>query len=202
MQFKYFARPDLYTGFIEEETQCDICQKETKCFDASAFYGTEELNAICPECLATGKLYGKDVSTCNGDIAELRRQLKVYHPALSNSDIDRIAQQKTEELEKTTPHLVTWQDWDWPCLEGEYCTFIGYGSKGLYNRISNNGSEKDVFFNSLYGDLKEVSDTEQLWVDMPVQEINSYEESNDYPTLFYVFKSLKSDQIVTIWDCQ
>jgi hypothetical protein len=37
---------------------------------------------------------------------------------------------------------------------------------------------------------------------MPDKEISNYGESSQYSTLFYVFKSLHSERIVTIWDAE
>jgi uncharacterized protein CbrC (UPF0167 family) len=64
--------------------------------------------------------------TCDGDINELIRQLKDLNPLLTETEIDELAKLKTTELEKKTPKLITWQDWSWPCAEGDYCKFIGY----------------------------------------------------------------------------
>jgi uncharacterized protein CbrC (UPF0167 family) len=53
MVFKYFDKPELFTGFREIETTCDICGQEKFCFDAEAFYGTEDLKSICPTVFQT-----------------------------------------------------------------------------------------------------------------------------------------------------
>lgn len=199
IQFRYFNRPDLYTGFLEEEAACSICNKLTSCFDTSLFYGEEKLNAICPECLAGGKLYDRDVFTCDGDREELKKQLKASLPALSDAEILNLAEQKTNELEKTTPALITWQPINWPCLDADYCKFIGYGSKELYRKLSGTDG-KSLFAASLWNS-EEMPDAEELWERLPVNEIKNYRESNEYSELFYVFQSLHSERIVTLWDC-
>lgn len=130
--FKYFDKPEVFVGLIENPTTCDTCKSLKLCFDAELFYGTETLTAVCPECLANGELYDRDVFTCEGDIKQLKVQIAQLKPSLTPQEIENIASQKTLELEKTTPHLVTWQDWAWPCVDGDYCKFIGYGSKPLY----------------------------------------------------------------------
>lgn len=189
-----------YLGLQENLTQCSFCKESKPCFDTSFFLYTEEVKSICKDCLMNGKLMGLDGTTCSGDIVELKKQLKKLNPNYSEKEIDRIADQKTKELEKTTPQLITWQDWDWPCADGDYCKFIGYGSKALYNELSKNNG-KTLFLNSLYKHLKG-SDTEYLWDEIMIEdEIKNYEDSSRYATLFYVFKSLNSENIVTIWDC-
>lgn len=199
VQFKYFNRPDLYTGFLEEEVACGICGNKTTCFDASLFYGEEKLKAICPDCLANGKLYDRDISTCDGDQEELKKQLKVSLPALSDADILQLVDQKTNELEKTTPSLITWQDFNWPCLDGDYCRFIGYGSKALYHKLAGTNGES-LFADSIWN-AEEMPDAVELWVELPDEAIRDYRESNRYSVLFYVFQSLYSERIITLWDC-
>lgn len=202
MTFKYFDRPEIFTGLREQITTCDTCGKEKFCFDAEAFVGSEEITSICPECLADGKLLERDIFTCNGDVTELKRQIRMLNPSLTDLEIDKIVIQKTTYLEKTTPPLVTWQDWHWPCADGEYCKFIGYGSRPFYKAIANSSTGEELFKNSFYYNLKDESDIDYLWQDiLPKNEVKDYNDSNQLATLFYVFKSLNSDKIVTIWDC-
>lgn len=201
MTFKYFDRPETLTGFIDEKTSCSICGAIKLCFDAGSFYGHDEITSICPECLSSGKLFEIDTNTCNGDIDELLRQLKELNPDATEYEIREIANKKTNELEKTTPPLISWQDWSWPCLDGDYCKFIGYGSKPFYNSLSAELTGEELFKNSFYYNLKDESDVDFLWKEiLPETEVVDYKDSNVLSTIFYVFKSLNSDRIITIWD--
>ncbi|MEO8769630.1 MAG: CbrC family protein [Ferruginibacter sp.] len=202
MQFKYFKQPELFSSFINEPVACNICKEETKCFDASTFIGIEEMEAICPTCLSAGKLNEKDITTCSGDIGELKIQLKALNKNDTDAEIDKTALGKTNELEKTTPPLITWQDWDWTCAEGDYCQFIGYGSVSLYKKLAAVDDPKKMFEASIYYNLLEDSDAETLWEkDLPRKTIKNLEDSKAYSTQFYVFQSIHSDKIITIWDC-
>ena len=108
---------------------------------------------------------------------------------------------KDIDLMQKTPVLITWQEWDWPCADGDYCQLIGYGSKPLYESLSKDQDPKAFFTNSFYGDLVD-SNTEYLWDEvLSPKQIKSYSDSEDYGTLFYVFKSQTTDTILTIWDC-
>lgn len=198
MLFKYFDKPELFTKLRDAETTCDTCGQEKVCFDAESFCGNENLKSICPECLSNGQLKNKNVSTCNGDIEALKKQLKILNPAFTDIENETIAQQKTTELEKTTPHLITWQDWNWPCADGDYCKFIGYGSKPLYMELAEN-EQVELFFKNSFYDSNFYED--YLWDELPDKSIDNYIESEQYFTLFYVFKSLNSDKIFTTWDC-
>jgi len=199
MSFKYFDSPELFVGFRDTETVCDTCGQSKLCFDAEGFYGSDDLTSVCPECLASGKLIDKDTFTCEGDFKNLVGQLKQLNLNLTDEEIHEIAKQKTIELEKTTPHLITWQDWSWPCAEGDYCKFIGYGSKPFYKKLAKDISVEDFFKDSFY---EPDFYSEDLWTDtLPDKIIKDYKDSSQYGTLFYVFKSLNSDKILTIWDC-
>ena len=198
MIFKHFDHPEFFTGLKEPETNCDICRQNKLCFDAELFYGADNLASVCPECLASGQLKKKDVFTCIGDKVQLSKQIRRLNPALGESEIENIVKQKTIELEKTTPRLLTWQDWNWPCAEGDYCKFIGYGSKPFYKELAKEIPTQDFFRSSFY-ELDSYND--DLWSILPESKIKTYHDSNQYSTLFYVFKSLNSDKIVTIWDC-
>lgn len=202
MKFKYFDRYEDLTGILQNKAKCDICLIEKYCFDADLFFGEDELESICAECLGGGALKNKDIYTCDGDIGELKRQLSEINPTLSKSEIKELAKVKTDELEKTTPYLVTWQDWSWPCADGEYCKFVGYGSKELYAKLATVTSAEKLFKSSFYYSLIEDSDIDYLWDDvLPDDEVVDYKSSAKFGTLFYVFKSLKSDKTITIWDC-
>jgi len=198
MTFKYFDKPEILSGLEYEEMICDICSQEKLCFGATNFYGTEELTAICPDCLGNGGLIDRDVSSCSAPIRLLEQQLRDLNPDLSDAEIEAIAKQKTLELEKMTPHLVTWQDFTWPCLDGDYCKFIGFGSKQLYRALAKWQDAKFFFKNSLE---EGYIYNEDLWnEDMQDNVINSSEESCNNFVIFYVFQSLNSDKIVTLYD--
>jgi len=199
MTFKYFDNPELFVGFRDSETLCDTCGQSKLCFDAEAFYGSDDLTSICPECLTSGKLIDIDSFTCEGDIKNLVGQLKRLNPSLTDDKIQEIAKQKTIELVKTTPHLITWQDWSWPCSDGDYCKFIGYGSKPFYKNLANDTSVEEFFKDSFY---EPEFYNDDLWTEaLPDKLIKDYKDSSQYGTLFYVFKSLNSDKIITTWDC-
>jgi uncharacterized protein CbrC (UPF0167 family) len=199
MTFKYFDNPEVFVGLRSTATTCDTCRQTKLCFDAEAFYGSEDLTSICPECLEGGKLVDVDTTTCYGDIKKLVGQLKQANPSLTDVEIQEIANQKTIELQTTTPHLITWQDWNWPCADGDYCKFIGYGSKPFYTKLAKDIPVEEFFKTSFY---EAESYNDDLWSEaLPEKLIKDYKDSSEYGTLFYVFKSLNSDGIITIWDC-
>ena len=201
--FKYFAEPERLTELFEDETTCDLCKETKECFPAEAQDGEGSIEAICPECLASGKLMERDITTVEGDYEELIKQLTHLHPDLSKEEIEKLADEKTNELEKTTPPLVTYEDWVWPCIEGDYCRFIGYGSQAFYDVYANGEGGKELFIDSLYNKGLSNSEAAYLWDDvLSEEEIVDYEDSTADEMVFYVFKSLHSDTLITVIDSE
>lgn len=200
MTFKYFGSPEKFACFIEGITTCDICTLEKKCLDAGLFFGEDSIHTICTDCLAAGELNEMDIYTCQGDTEELRRQLKTIDPSRSEAEINAIVKQKTQELEKTTPPLITWQDWDWPCADGDYCIFLSYGSKALYNQLAGDNDGCALFIDSIYY-AEDDDNADELWEEsMPSKLVKNNSDAEGLSPLFYVFKSISSDRIVTRWD--
>jgi len=199
--FKFFDHPELFSVFVAGETPCDMCGQTKHCFDATAFYGEDSIEAICPECLASGRLQERDIFTCEGDMAELIRQLQLLYPEQPVAAIEKKAREKTAYLEKTTPKLITWQEWSWPCSDGGYCTFVGFGSHALYNSLAEGNDGQWLFPKSLYHTVKDVGDWEELWEEaLPAKAIPDFEASRGFGTLFYVFRNKESGEVVTVWD--
>ena len=199
MNFPYFADYERFAAFLEEEAACDCCGEITPCLDATLFYGEETMAAICPACLSQGKLLDRDLFTCEGDLEELTNQIQARYPEWTPAAVEAAVGGKTMVLEKMTPPIVRWQDWPWPCADGDYCRFLGYGSKSLYQKFAQGHSAAEVFENSLYHTVQ--NEAEELWATyLPDREISSLADSQTYATLFYVFQSRENGRLVTVWD--
>lgn len=201
MQFKYFLYPDKFAIWLEGRAHCDYCKLEKRCFDGRAFSGSDKLSAICADCLLEGRIAEQDTFACEGDIMELQRQLQERKPDKSEKAVLKKAGEISDELERTTPPIFSHQSWYWPCMDSDYCTFLGYGSKSLYNHLSPEGNGLDLMVNSLYHTVADLTDAEELWdktlPDLPIPSLAAARLQN---TLFYVFISQKKDRLVTLWD--
>ncbi|MEO6039570.1 MAG: CbrC family protein [Saprospiraceae bacterium] len=201
MVFPYFAQPDRFAAFLDGETACACCRQSKRCLDAAIFYGAETIDAICPDCLAGGRLKERDIFTCAGDVEALSRQIQDLHPGWSAAAVEKAVAEKTEILEKTTPPVVNWQDWPWPCADGDYGTFIGFGSKPLYNRLAKDMNGFALFQDSRYESDEEKPDGNELWTEsLPDSEIGDLAASLAFATLFYVFENRSTGRLVTVWD--
>ncbi len=201
MLFKYFEHPERFAAWLAPPTTCDICGAEKRCFDAADFDGEESITAICEDCLSGGKLRERDIFTCEGDISELQEQLHKLKPDKSPAAVIRRAGELTDDLERTTPKIVSKQQWYWPCAGGDYCIFIGYGSKALYHQLAPDSDGEEFFKNSMYHTVEDLSDVDELWEDsLPDAAIDSLETTVGMKTLFYVFRSQNGERIFTVWD--
>lgn len=201
MQFKYFLQPERFANWLPLPAKCSFCEAETNCLDGKAFQGSDVFAAICAGCLSSGKLYGQDSYAFEGDIEALQHQLHLRKPEKSMKAVNARAGEITDELERTTPPIYTHQNWYWPCAGGDYCTFVGYGSKGLYDFLAPDGDGEELFKNSLYHTVEDLSDVDELWEEnMPVEPIDSLNAAKALETLFYVFRPQQGSRVITVWD--
>ncbi len=200
MAYKYFKYPSRYAVLTDEPIACEICKKKQICLDATAFYSKDEIEAICENCLKAGRLPEIEACSNDADVEELFDQLIHLHPNKKRETLLQEAKAKTDELEFRTPPLVSWQDWKFPALDGDYAQFVCFGSKHEYNKYAPDGDGKAFFEKWLLDDLREFTNFENLWRAVPENRIRTVSQSNDFSLLTYLFKSLHSEQYVIVWD--
>ena len=157
-KFRYFRDPDNFAFRVERALPCSVCEVEGLWFDAGGFYGTNEIECICDDCLASGKLKELEIET------------------------NEASQGPPEEIETIiykTPALPTWQDRVWPYIDGSYCVFERMASKADFK-------DKYEFQGSFSHDDKEQSDLEWLWNILPDKKINNHREGN-FDVSVYLF---------------
>lgn len=199
MTFKYFKYPKRFGVFISGKHHCSICNWKGKCMDATLFYGEEMLDAICPKCLKAGKLKERQIFTNDGDTETLLDQLVALYPAATNEEIVAMARARTDELETQTPAILSWQDWKYPAIDGDYGQFIGLASQQDLNELAPNGDGKTFLQQILYRHFRVTETLDHLWENIPPKPFKDIEDSNR-DILVYLFKSLTSDKYVAVWD--
>ena len=128
--FKYHPDP-LKTGTFEtdETVVCDCCGKETDVYYSGPFYSVEDVEYLCPECIANGKASKK----FDGDFID------IYFGEVSDEE-------KIDELIHRTPSYCGWQQEIWVTHCDDFCAFLGYvGAKelkemGVLEEVIENGS--------------------------------------------------------------
>ncbi|GHU28193.1 hypothetical protein AGMMS50256_09780 [Betaproteobacteria bacterium] len=112
--FKYMPDPVGVGAFKEaapgEVVICQCCDKPTPYY-YDTMYAVEDVDCLCPECIATGAAAKKFDGSFVQDAEEITGD--------DNGD-------KSKELFKRTPGLVTWQGEHWLAHCNDYCAFIDY----------------------------------------------------------------------------
>lgn len=197
--FRYFRNPHQFSTYSDTPKTCDICG-QVRAGYGGPFYGKADVEFVCEECLATGRLAERDVITNEGDLVALREQLRGKHPKLDEAQIEARAQQRTTELENCTPHLITWEDFFWPAHCGDYCCFFKEVGKPDLNNLAPDGDGRTFFGTHLYGDLSDLTDVSVVWErirpDSPKDNVISYTVG------VYLFQCLHCGAYVILWDCE
>ena len=111
--FRYHPDP-MKTGAFQESKEgvpCDCCGKTTHVFYTAPFFSVEDVEYLCPACIAGGeaarKYDGSFQDDCSVDEG-------VEDPA------------KLDELIHRTPGYCGWQQEYWRAHCGDFCAFLGY----------------------------------------------------------------------------
>lgn len=113
-EFKY--HPNCYELGIftkvqegEEPVECMCCNKKVDLYCDIMMYSVEDIDCLCPQCIADGSAAKKFDGSFIQD---------------SENEIDD--PQKTEALFNRTPAYANWQGEFWLTHCNDYCKFIGY----------------------------------------------------------------------------
>ncbi|EMG31409.1 CbrC family protein [Campylobacter showae] len=118
----FHYHPDPFkTGVFKDDASvvCECCEQTTDVYYCGSVYSVEDVNYLCPHCIASGAAAAK---------FDARFIQDADHLPPSTSDV----QAKTEELFKRTPGYFSWQGEHWLTCCDDYCEFLGdVGTKGL-----------------------------------------------------------------------
>lgn len=110
--FRYHPDP-LDTGAFERSKEgvvCDCCGKATNIFYTTPFFSVEDIDCLCPECIASGEAAQK----YNGSFQD--------EYSLEDGVDDP---EKLDELIHRTPGYSGWQQEYWRAHCGDYCAYLG-----------------------------------------------------------------------------
>lgn len=124
--FKYHPNPIETGAFKTDETVvCDCCKKETDCYYDGPFYAVNEVEYLCPDCIASGNA----AQRFDGEFQD-------------SESIDEVSDiEKMNELIHKTPGYCGWQQEYWLAHCDDFCAFIGYVSWADIIRL---GLEKEI----------------------------------------------------------
>lgn len=112
--FRYHPNPfatEVFTELRQAQT-CECCGKQTLIKYSGPFYSVEEIDCLCPECIADGsaadKFEGEFQDECSVD------------------EIQDSEGEKLDVLIHKTPGYNGWQQEYWRAHCNDYCAFLGY----------------------------------------------------------------------------
>ena len=111
--FRYHPNP-METGAFQESREgivCDCCGQTTHIYYGAPFYDVEDIDHLCPQCIASGEAAEKFGGSFQSDYA-----------------LDEVVDDpgKLDELIHRTPGYCGWQQEYWRAHCGDYCAFLGY----------------------------------------------------------------------------
>ncbi|MDF2700996.1 MAG: hypothetical protein K0Q49_2560 [Haloplasmataceae bacterium] len=142
--FKYHFDP-LNTGIIiKENIRCEVCNSNKNYKYIGPFYCIDEVEDICPWCIASGEAAKKydgefvDINSCE---------------VVDNKEF-------LDELIYQTPSYIGWQQEQWVSHCGDYCTFINYvGWKEIKHLSDELEEDLDLLRNKLGLSQKELEES-------------------------------------------
>lgn len=199
MRFKYFRNAKKLGGILKTKHACSLCGYKTKCFEGESFYGETEVEAICYKCLTDGKLEGKGIFANDADVEALFDQILELNPDKPKEELLAEAKAKIDEIELRTPPILSWDDWKYPALDGDFCDFVGFTSKPELNELAEDGDGKRFLIEHLRVDEENLINPEIVWYQLPERKIETIEHTN-HNCLCYLFQSRVSGKYLIIWD--
>lgn len=109
-KFKYNLKPLDNRIIVKRSEMCPVCNKETEYVYEGPFYSVEDVENICPWCIANGDAATK----YDGEFQDIAQC----------EDVDR--QEYIDELVHRTPGYIGWQQEEWLSHCGNFCAFIEY----------------------------------------------------------------------------
>jgi len=124
-KFKYHPNPIETGAFKSDKTvTCDCCGQATPIYYAGPFYCKDDVEALCPFCIANGKASEKFDGAFQ-DAASIEG-------VLSNINKEAIT-----EVTTRTPGYCSWQEEAWLVHCNDLCAFVGYvGWKEIKDKLN------------------------------------------------------------------
>ena len=111
--FRYHQNP-METGAFQKSEKgvtCDCCGETTNIYYNAPFFAEDDIEYLCPTCIANGKAAAKFDGSFQDD----------YSVDYGVEDPDKL-----DELIHRTPGYCGWQQEYWRAHCGDFCTFLGY----------------------------------------------------------------------------
>ncbi|EOF4702975.1 MAG: PF03691 family colicin E2 tolerance protein CbrC [Klebsiella huaxiensis] len=126
--FKYHPDPLATGAFVDDKTVvCQCCEQQTSVYYTSPFYCVDDVEQLCPWCIADGsaaeKFNGSFQDECS--VEGLQGQFD-EEGEFDGHFISPYSKEQELELVTRTPGYRGWQQEFWLAHCGDFCAFIGY----------------------------------------------------------------------------
>lgn len=155
--FRYHPQP-LETGAFEQDktVTCDCCEQPTPVYYTSPFYSVDDIDHLCPWCIADGKAAEKYAGSFQDDASIEGIEARYDEDGEFSGVQIPYSDEMLKELTERTPGYRGWQQEHWLAHCGDFCAFIGYvGWEEIKDRLDEFASlEEDCAdFGIHYDDL-------------------------------------------------
>ncbi|MCY4765806.1 PF03691 family colicin E2 tolerance protein CbrC [Klebsiella aerogenes] len=126
--FKYHPDPLATGAFKQDKTVvCACCEQQTSVYYTSPFYCVEDVEYLCPWCIADGSAAEK-FKGCFQDECSLEGVYSECDDSDKSTDnfVNPYSEEQILELITRTPGYQGWQQEYWLGHCGDFCAFIGY----------------------------------------------------------------------------
>lgn len=112
--FKYHPDPIRTEAFkFDKIVTCDCCEQETNIYYTNPFYSVDDIETLCPTCIANGEAAKK----FDGEFQDSDSILL---------DDEACTESAIEEVTCRTPGYCGWQQEQWLGHCNDLCAFVGY----------------------------------------------------------------------------
>ena len=167
MKFRYLRDPEECWRSERTKT-CVVCKQ------MRSGYGFITLHAdgydkhhVCEECLITGRLADLGLRVNEGDMEGLRYQLAGFRPDLLEEERERLAVERTKEVEERTPRPNVLNLFTWPVHCGDYGVYERQVFADDLNQIAHDGDGKEFLATHIHRKYRDVDDEflDNVWED-------------------------------------
>lgn len=125
--FKYHPQPMETGAFKQDKTvTCDCCEQPTPVYYTNPFYSIDDIDHLCPWCIADGKAAEKYAGSFQDDASIEGVEAQYDEKGDYEGALLPCSEDALREVTERTPGYCGWQQEHWLAHCGDLCAFIGY----------------------------------------------------------------------------
>ncbi len=143
-KYAYFADPENFSTWSDHAQECHICGEERPGFEGP-FYGEDEIEFLCEECLQGGAIVEFGATTNDGDMESLREQIADSNTGIADDQVAKEVERKFATLTEHTPPMATHAPLLWPAHCGDFCVYVKEAGRADLAQIAPGGDTLSFF---------------------------------------------------------